>query len=101
MLAVMLRRIAQVAEPDHRVDHLPVAVLDLPVEDAPAGVAAEVGLEQAHRDPPLRVDLEEPPSAGMISWTLPRNAAVKPPRVNEVIEMTLICPSEKRNGIAT
>ncbi len=40
------------------MDPLSVAVLDLAVEHALAGVAAEIGLEQAHGDPALRVDLE-------------------------------------------
>jgi len=61
------RRVAEVAEPDHRMDELAIAVLDLPFEHAPARAAAEIGFEQAHRDAMLRVHFEQAPRVGMIS----------------------------------
>ena len=54
-----VRRIAQVAEPDHRVNELSIPVLDLPFEHTLARASPQVGLEEAHRDALLRMDLEQ------------------------------------------
>ena len=41
---------AQVGIEDHRLDHLEHAAPDLAVEDAPAGLRADIGVEQIDRD---------------------------------------------------
>ena len=50
---------AQVAVPDHRLDGLAVAALDLARQDALAGGAPDIGVEQVHRGVAQRMRLDD------------------------------------------
>ena len=53
------REAAQVAIPQHRLDGLAVAALDLARQDALAGGAADIGVEQVHRGVAQRMRLDD------------------------------------------